>query len=131
EQDRILKVTGGAFKYLSRVDIESVTSDIHENLVRLGLDVNNQAFVSVSRTILDKGSLTRADFVAAFGGQEKGNAILEGNVFFCDTGTVRFQNRATRNFMADMLAEEEAKRQAEEEAKRGIISRVFKMLPGM
>lgn len=119
EQDRKLAIAGGVFKYLGRVDLGDVSSEITEILRRHGFSLKKPDFYSVTRTILEKGSIPYDDFMHAFGGDEsdKAKELAQSNVFFVDGFSVTFQNRATRNFIAKEFAEEQKKREEEEQKK--------------
>lgn len=129
EQNHAISITGGAFKYLIRYPrLDEVKLEITWRFDQYGFFPNNPSLMCVFHAILNQGKIHYLDFVRVFGNNTKADEVLETNAFLYDfmSGTVSFQNRATRYFVSEMLAKVDTKKKEEkghavgqEEGRRG------------
>jgi hypothetical protein len=116
-RSNILDITGYIFEYLTLPmsdDMEALKTAVYHvingYLIAINLEdwKKNEKVIQIAKEILDYGYVPYEQFIEILG-KEAGNKILESNVFSNDQKSekdiVTFQNTATRNYFAKMIAE--------------------------
>jgi hypothetical protein len=130
-REKILDVIGYTFQYLNLANYgieiiqEEVSQTIEGYLREVDLDrwYSDKNIVKVIKEILEHGKVTEKEYFAIMTDDEKAKKILEGNVFttrrIISEPVVCFQNTATRNYFARMIAGLDREKAVLESKKKG------------